>query len=202
MQSPCSPASTPFIPGQTGIHPVVQSNTKLSKRNDNLHLFNVTQMFEYCAALLILMQNTEEGEFKRNGLNNKCPQLEKRYVGNRRVRGTASADLGQTSRTGGLGTGGKIWLVTLFFYGLCEQLENKELSTQLVLPKHPPPRHLICTLLTASHSCVSLSNPLSPSNYFLSLYLTLSSFQRFWGSRESAYTNLVPVVADKCDCTS
>lgn len=28
-------------------------------------------------ALLILMQNTEKGEFKRNGLNNKCPQLEK-----------------------------------------------------------------------------------------------------------------------------
>lgn len=30
------------------------------------------------AALLILMQNTAEGEFKRNGLNNKCPQLEKK----------------------------------------------------------------------------------------------------------------------------
>lgn len=33
------------------------------------------------AALLILMQNTEEGEFKRNGLNNKCPQLGKKNVG-------------------------------------------------------------------------------------------------------------------------
>ena len=33
---------------------------------------------ETTAALLILMQNTKEGEFKRNGLNNKCPQLEKK----------------------------------------------------------------------------------------------------------------------------
>lgn len=33
------------------------------------------------AALLILMHNTEEREFKRNGLNNKCPQLEKKNVG-------------------------------------------------------------------------------------------------------------------------
>lgn len=45
------------------------------------------------------MQNTEEREFKRNGLNNKCPQLEKKKLKKR--ESTASADLGQTSRTGG-----------------------------------------------------------------------------------------------------
>lgn len=32
------------------------------------------------------MQNTEEGEFKRNGLNNKCSQLEKKNVEEKKRR--------------------------------------------------------------------------------------------------------------------
>lgn len=42
-----------------------------------LKYLNIALKKKKSPALLILMQNTEEGEFKRNGLNNKCPQLEK-----------------------------------------------------------------------------------------------------------------------------
>lgn len=57
------------------------------KEKNKFHLESYLMLLKYLdialkkitsAALLILMQNTEEGEFKRNGLNNKCPQLEKK----------------------------------------------------------------------------------------------------------------------------
>lgn len=68
----------------------------------------------------------------------------------------------------------------------------------------PPPPRLICTLLTASYSCAlaQTQEPAPTSYHLLCLYLTRFHFQSIRAGWESAYTRPVPVVADKCDCTS
>lgn len=71
--------------------------------------------------------------FKRNSLNNKCSQLEKNMYGKR--EGGPHQQIWDKQVGRGLGKGCKFWLVTLFFYRQCEQLENKELGIQIVLLK-------------------------------------------------------------------